>query len=144
MRRINIIASTVLLLLAGYSVYVARQMPDDISKLGAGFFPELVGGLLAAFAVCMLYFAIKGEGRDQEAPQKPQKSLLISLACLLIYVGLMPYVGFIVTTPVFLVVTGLAMADSARLWWKKLCLSAAITTAAVYYLFAVMLNVPLP
>ncbi len=144
MRRINIISSIVLLLFAGYVIMEARKLPDDITELGAGFFPELAGSLLGAFAAGMLYFAIRGEGRDQEAPPRPQARLIICLACLVVYVVAMPYVGFIATTPVFLLATGLAMADSAKDWWKKLCLSATLTTAAVYYLFAVMLNVPLP
>lgn len=144
MRRVNFIASIILLLLAGYAINEARQMPPDPTKLGAGFFPELVGGLLAAFAAGMLYYAIKGDGSGQEAPARPQKPLIICLVCLLVYVGLMPLVGFLASTPVFLVVTGLAMADSARQWWKKLCLSSVITTGAIYYLFAVLLNVPLP
>jgi uncharacterized membrane protein YeaQ/YmgE (transglycosylase-associated protein family) len=144
MRRINIISSIVLLLLAGYVILEARKLPDDITELGAGFFPEMVGGLLAAFAAGMLFFAIRGEGSDQEAPPRPQARLIISLVCLLVYVVALPHAGFIATTPVFLLVNGLVMADSAKEWWKKLCISATITTAAVYYLFAVMLNVPLP
>ena len=144
MRRINVISSIVLLLLAGYTIYEARKLPADITEVGAGFFPELAGGLLAAFAAGMLFFAIRGEGRDQEAPPRPNRQLIISFAGLLVYVILLPIAGFIATTPVFLVVNGLAMADSARAWWKKLCVSATITTAALYYLFAVLLNVPLP
>lgn len=143
MRKINIISALVLLAIAGYVVYVANGLPAEHGTLGPGFFPKLVAGLLAAFAMAILFLAVTSK-KQQAAPPAPQRSLVALFVSMGLYIILLPILGFLVMTPVFLVVGGLLLADDIKQWWKKVCISAVVCTGGLYYLFGVLLNVPLP
>jgi hypothetical protein len=136
-------AAVVLLLISGYVMWVTGSYPAQEMTLGPAFFPRLVSGILAALAVGI--FAAAAVGRRQEAPVKPPRaSLHRTLACLGLYVALLPHAGFIFATPVFLCVSGFVQGEDLRKWWKAVVVSSVATTAALYYVFVVLLSVPLP
>lgn len=58
-----------------------------------------------------------------------------------IYLLLLPYVGFLITTPLCLVVLMHIMEKGNT---KTKILSSVITAACIYFVFQVMLDVPLP
>jgi putative tricarboxylic transport membrane protein len=143
MRKLNIATAILLLLLAAYVYLEAGTFPAATDTLGPEFFPKLVAGLLAAFSVGILLFAVLGK-REEIVPDLPSKPLVVIMAAMVIYVALLPHAGFLTTTPVFLTIAGIVIADSVSYWWKKVVISSVVTTGALYYLFAVLLNVPLP
>jgi hypothetical protein len=143
MRRIDIISAIVLLILSGYVIVTAMGFPLETRTLGPDFFPKLVGGCLAAFSLVILLRAFL-RGGDEEAPSAPSRNLIIIMTLLGAYIFLLPMVGFLVATPAYLAATGLLLAGNLAVWWKKVCVSATVTTGALYYLFGTMLNVPLP
>lgn len=143
MRKIDILSAVVLLLLSGYVVVTAVGFPVETRTLGPDFFPKLVGGCLAAFSLAILLLAFFRPGKE-EAPAAPSRNLMIIMALLGGYIILLPIIGFLVATPAYLAATGLLLADNMAAWWKKVCISATVTTGALYYLFSTMLNVPLP
>jgi hypothetical protein len=59
-------------------------------------------------------------------------------------VALLPHAGFVFATPVFLCASGFVQGEEIRKWWKAVVVSSVATTAALYYVFVVLLNVPLP
>lgn len=143
MRKVDIVTSVLLLALAGYVYQEAARFPAAADTLGPEFFPKLVAGLLAAFAAGILFFAVTAKS-NEAAPDLPTQPLIIIMAALVLYIAALPHAGFLVTTPVFLTIAGFVIADSIQFWWKKVAISSAITTGALYYLFATLLNVPLP
>lgn len=144
MRKVNIFTAILLLALAGYVYWEASGFPAATDTLGPEFFPKLVAGFLAAFAIGILLFACFEKKTDEDAVDLPTQPLVLIMAAMVAYIVLLPHVGFLATTPVFLTVAGFLIADSIRLWWKRVVISSAITTGALYYLFATLLNVPLP
>jgi hypothetical protein len=139
----NWIASSVLLLIAGYVLLATGSYPSQATTLGPAFFPRLVGGVLAALAVAI----ILGTGLGRREPVRlaaPQARLVWTVVCLALYVAVLPRLGFVVATPAFLSAAGLALAGEAGRWWRAVVISAVVTTAAVHYLFSILLDVPLP
>jgi hypothetical protein len=143
MRKLNMFTAILLLVMAGYVYLQASSFPATTNTLGPGFFPKLVAGLLAAFAAGILLFAVFSK-KEESKPDMPSKPLLLVMVAMIVYIILLPYVGFLTTTPVFLTVAGFVVADSVQLWWKKIAISSVATTGVLYYLFATLLNVPLP
>ncbi len=143
MRKVDIVSVLILLALAAYVVVTANGFPLETRTLGPDFFPKLVAGCLAAFAIGVLVMSFLRR-KPEEAPAGPSRNLLIIMAVMGVYIILLPYVGFLVATPAFLLAAGLLQAEDTRAWWKKLCISSVVTTGALYYLFGTLLNVPLP
>ncbi len=139
----NWIASVVLLLMAGYVFWATASYPAQALTLGPAFFPRLIAGVLAALAAAIMFTTSLGR-RERQPLAAPRAPLVWVVVALGLYVALLPRVGFLVSTPAFLMVAGLLLAEDARRWWKAVLISAALTTGAVYYLFGVLLDVPLP
>lgn len=81
---------------------------------------------------------------EQAAPESGKlqwKTLLISIAAILVYIVMMPYLGFLISTAIFL--AGMIWFLGERKWWMILLLSV-ISTGVLYVIFAVFLNVMLP
>lgn len=143
MRMANWIAALVLMLTSGCVMWVTGSYPAQEMTLGPAFFPRLVSGILAALAVGI--FSATAVGRRQGEPLKPPRAALIkTLGCLGLYVALLPHLGFVFVTPAFLCASGLVQGEEVRNWWKAVVVSSLATTAALYYVFVVLLGVPLP
>lgn len=143
MRVANWTAAFVLLLISGYVMWATGSYPAQEMTLGPAFFPRLVSGILAALAVGI--FAVAAVGRRQgDSLKPPRASLLGTLACLGLYVALLPHAGFVFATPAFLCASGFVQGEDVRKWWKAVVVSSVATTAALHYVFVVLLNVPLP
>ncbi len=143
MKIFNIISAIIFLGLSAYIAITAGSFPGQQGSLSPAFFPELISGLLAAFAISQLLFAIFRPSKEA-TPEKPQRTLVLVVLCLIVYAIILPIAGFLVTTPSFLFVSGLIVADDLRKWWKTVLVSSVVTTGVIYVLFSVMLKVPLP
>ena len=143
MRIIDIVSALVLSAIAAYVIWTANRFPAAADTLGPEFFPKLVAGLLLAFAAAIAVKAVVRK-EAQSAPEAPGAGIGLVVGAMIIYVIVLPLAGFLATTPAFLTAAGLLLAGDIRQWWKKICISAAISTGALYYLFSVLLNVPLP
>jgi hypothetical protein len=143
MRAANWTATFVLLLISGYVMWATGSYPAQEMTLGPAFFPRLVSGILAALAIGI--FAATAVGRRKgESLKPPRASLTKTLACLGVYVVLLPHLGFVFVTPAFLCASGVVQGEDVRRCWKAVVVSSVATTAALYYVFVVLLNVPLP
>lgn len=116
-----------------------------------GFFPFIVGLLIVASSLVVIGKAVlpalryrpKGEEQGAEEEKSPGSlSKVISYSALLIcYAGLLRPVGFLITTPIFLLLL-LGLVERQR--WKITIAMTIILTAASYILFVYLLMVPLP
>ena len=135
-----------MLLLAGYVFMTSSTYPTGDKTLGPAFFPDLAAGGLVFFSICLIaQTAMERSGSEQIAG--PGAIFWLANGALVAYLLIMPVLGFLATTPVFLYGVGMYMAyksGEGKFWWKKLIASSVITTGALYYLFATLLNVPLP
>ena len=146
MRRNNYVICVLMLLLAGYVFMSARKFPVEELTLGPAFFPELVAGLLVFFSLALLIQTMM-DRRQSDAVEGPCSVFWVGIVAMAAYLLIMPRLGFLETTPFFLFGTGMYMAYTSgegKAWWKKLAVSSLITTGALYYLYAKLLNFPLP
>lgn len=143
MRKLDIISAVILILLAGYVIITAGSFPQSTTTLGPGFFPTLTAGLLAIFALWQLVTALL-QKKSEDAPAPPKSSLLAIFAVTGVYIAVLPLVGFLVSTPLFLIAGGLVISEDPKRKWKPVILSSVVTTGVLYTVFSVLLHVPLP
>ncbi len=146
MKRNNYVICVLMFLLAGYVFISAGKFPVEELTLGPAFFPELIAGLLVCFSLALLIQTIMDPNKS-EAVAGPCSVFWVGIAAMAAYLAIMPLLGFLATTPIFLFGMGMYMSYVSgewKLWWKKLTVSSLVTTGALYYLFAKLLNVPLP
>lgn len=143
MRRLDILSSLILLALSAYVIVTAGSFPADARTLGPGFFPTLTAGLLAVFAGWQLLAALL-QKQPQDNPGRPKNSLLLIMAITGVYIAILPHLGFLAATPLFLTACGLVISQDIKQGWKAVVLSSIATTGALYLVFSILLNVPLP
>ena len=145
-RKINYTIGVLMLLLAGYVFMTSSTYPTGDKTLGPAFFPDLAAGGLVFFSISLMVQTAM-DHTTSERIEGPGVIFWMANGALVAYLLVMPILGFLATTPVFLYGVGMYMAyksGEGKLWWKKLIASSVITTGALYYLFATLLNVPLP
>lgn len=137
--------ATALAFLAGSILFLsqAARLPlGTAEQPGPGLFPVLVGAFLLAVGVAFLLQCLR-EGRAAvllPAAGACRRVGVIGVA-LSIFCLLLPWVGYAVTA-LGLVIVLLRVFGMAR--WTLTAAVALVATAASYYLFAVILGVPLP
>jgi putative tricarboxylic transport membrane protein len=112
----------------------------------AGFFPFMGGVILVALSLIQVGSSVfKKELARKPANFFPQrdsfKNLLITLCVLFAYGIVLMYLGFCVTTCLFMICL-LQLKETQR--WTTVIISAILTSIASYVLFEIFLKVQLP
>ena len=132
--------------LLAYSLY-HHYFDNNTSewKMSPYLFPTLISvfGLLLTLSLVAdgLNEMRSQEGREESSSKKNLIGVLVLVAAALVYYILLPILTFIPATLLFLLVLSVYLGE--RKWWKLLLLSG-LTTAAIYVLFGIALNVRLP
>ena len=103
---------------------------------GPGFFPLVLGVLVATLAAINI---IRPEVERIELPQL--RRILMILGALAVYAILLEPLGYVVTTALLLAFLFGALSER-RHWWQPV--SALTVSFATYYVFRLVLSVPLP
>jgi len=136
-KRGSIVAGVLLILLAIIVWIVSAQFAPN-----SAFFPRAVAAAMLVLTVLMLMEnrTVRDEVVfDWEKFNYRRTAIIFVITS--IYLVLLAYVGFLITTPVSLL---LMMQVLEKGDWKLKILSSVITTASIYFVFQVMLDVPLP
>lgn len=144
MRTLNLLSAGTLIALAWFIANEANRMPVEYGALGPGFFPRLAAGCLGAFALAILVMTIFSPKTGGGTVKLPRLSLLLVLAATAAYLFLLPRLGYLVSTPGYLVVCGLLISGRPQTHWKGITINGILCSAVLYGLFANLLNVPLP
>lgn len=135
----------VLLVAAGAYLILALQLPfGAAARPGAGFYPVIVAvfALVVALAATTSAFrstpGAAAEAVDLDAAAR--RRVVISVAALVAFCLALPWVGY--PAAAFAFVTIVLRYLGAR--WTTALLTGALSSAASYGLFAVLLDVPLP
>jgi putative tricarboxylic transport membrane protein len=118
---------------------------NPLVPIGPGYYPRIVLGVTAAFALALVisdWFS----GKRERVRQSLNYLLVIEMFAVFgLYVGALPYLGFRVSTFLYVAATNalLDLPRSAK-GWGRVLLIAAITTVVVYYVFERYLTVLLP
>ena len=118
-----------------------------------GFFPLFIGAVLMFTSLLMGILKLRAGARlgkdafraeDADGGKKRRLRLLLAIALFAVYVFvLIGTVPFVPATFAYLAVTMIVFREKAYPIWKLLLISA-VTTGAVYLVFAVLASVPLP
>jgi uncharacterized membrane protein YfcA len=120
--------------------------------VGPGFYPRIILGITAALSLALTVFDFIATRRrasaaaEKSAAEAPNYRLvLIVFAVFGVYVGLLPWLGFRISTFLFVVaLQALLEPPRALKGWIIVAITAFATTAAAYFLFERYLSVLLP
>jgi putative tricarboxylic transport membrane protein len=147
------ITAIVLLALSAFWIQLAVDLPFPafarVAKMGPGHYPIAVAGLMAMLAVLLLWQTFRsvkhiGPPEDDEARSRDSRGfrhLIIGFGFFLAYVILVPLIGFVMASIVF-VFCFIRLIGQFNYW-----LSGALALgipALLWTVFAYLLTVPLP
>jgi hypothetical protein len=130
--------TVVLVALLFWATFYFRKITWE--PLGLAFWPRLV---LGGMFLVALFLLIKGDVAPGTSKPINIKAFVPWLAAVS-YIVVMQYLGFLITTPLFLFLSVLAFGGWKRRIIKEAILTAIITTAVVYLAFQKFLDVLLP
>ena len=137
------------LVLAGAVFYLLQsvQLPfGSAARPGAGFYPvaTAIFACVVGGAATMLAFVGRRPERaaDVEDPVSPaaRRRVFITTVALLAFCVVMPWIGYPLAAAAFGVATLLGLGSR---WWTATIIGVGSALGS-YYLFAVLLDVPLP
>lgn len=145
MRRLNIAASLILAGLAGLILYEASQLAfGSIRVPQTGFFPSILAILLLFFSIALLVQTCRqagGTGGEQPIKNEAWTRISITLAAMLGFALVLETLGFLLSTFTVMLLL-LRVIEPQK--WSKVIVVALATALVSYFLFARLLNIPLP
>jgi len=136
------VAIAFLLASAGYLVLSFGFPFGSLAKPGAGFFPVAVGVFLCAAALTVV---VTGFGRAGLAGPPLERDarlrVVVTAAALVGFCLLVPWLGYPICAALFV---ALLLRRLGATRWPGALATAVLSAAVSYYVFAVLLAVPLP
>jgi len=135
-----------LAVLVASGVYLANALPlpqGTAARPGPGFFPLAVGVFGIAVALVWVVNALRrapASAGDAGSATEGRGRVSITAGLLVAYCLLLPWTGFPVAAFLF---TGLLLRALGARWTAALAMALGCAVAS-YYVFAVLLGVPLP
>ncbi|HKM08123.1 MAG TPA: tripartite tricarboxylate transporter TctB family protein [Sphaerochaeta sp.] len=144
MRKANYIASGIFITFAIIIIIISSTYPpSNHSVPGPGMFPIIIASLIILSAIALTVVTIKSRSKEDSEVDLVSKNIInvyITMAGLIIYLILLPMLGFISTTFVMLLLY--MKWYSKRSWWKCIIISL-LFTLVIFFLFGTVLNVPI-
>ncbi|WP_170977340.1 tripartite tricarboxylate transporter TctB family protein [Halorussus salinisoli] len=133
-------------LLVGLSVGVfvaSRDFPSGFGDSpGAAFFPRLIVSIITLLAgVLFVWSVVSSETRTYDVSATDVRRFAVPVTLLVMYVALMPILGFVIDTVAFLVV--LTLYSGVKSYWRSGALAVGLSLA-LHYVFGEFLHIPLP
>jgi putative tricarboxylic transport membrane protein len=155
MKKGEIIFSTVCVAFFGFMLTQTFELMGQgrAGEVGSGFWPLLSLATATALSAVWLVRTLAAYAREKHrAVSEPsaeaiggargrRRKVALSLACLLGYIVLMPWIGFILSTMLFTLTFILALEERRK---KVLVISPVLITAAIIVVFAKFITIPLP
>ena len=118
-------------------VYAQRYDMGQLQRMGPGYFPIMLGGLLAILG---FFIALPALFRQGTRVNIEWKSLLWVLASILLFAGLLETLGLIFTTMISVVASTMA----STLPWRSRIILAVSVSIITYLIFSFGLGMFLP
>ena len=119
--------------------------PNPLVPIGPGFYPRVVLGLSAILAAALIAFDLYSIKQPGEGAKPNYALVLLVFVVFGIYIGLMPGLGFRLSTFFFVVaLQSLLEPPKGVKGWVIVLATALITTLATHVLFERYLSVLLP
>ena len=156
MKKGEIVLSAVCLAFFSFMFYEALELRGvgRFGEVGSGFWPLLSLGVSTILSLIWLLANLRQYSREKggtaeeppaqetivEAWRRRRKIALCSV-CLLAYIILTPWIGFILSTILFILTFVLALEEKRKL---VLIISPLLITAVIIVVFAKFITIPLP
>lgn len=146
MKRVNILISIILLILAGYYAWLTAALPTRNlpNTMGVDFFPWVLCALLTGLSLLLLVISLTSGSSETCAYRFERieiKEILLFLILTYAYIESMDFLGFLIATPVFLAIL---MTGSGSRRWKEIALVSVLTTIGIYIFFDKIFQIILP
>jgi putative tricarboxylic transport membrane protein len=118
---------------------------NPLVPIGPGFYPRIVLGITAVLAAALVVFDFLGAEQAPKTAAVNYRLVFVVFAIFGLYVGALPFVGFRLSTFVFVAALQ-AVLDfpRSRKDWIVVAVTALVTTAVTYVVFEHTLHVLLP
>jgi putative tricarboxylic transport membrane protein len=155
MKKGEIVLSAVCVVFFSFMFYEALELRGvgRFGEVGSGFWPLLSLGVSTVLSLIWLITNIRKYSEEQrETKKNPEpenaaeawsrrKKVGSSLVCLLWYIIIMPWIGFLLSTMLFVFAFVLALDERRK---TVLIVSPLLITAAIIIVFAKFITMPLP
>jgi hypothetical protein len=122
------------------AMFIARDYRfGSAMRMGPGFFPTILGGILIAFGICIMAIGLRSGERMQE--RLSIRALVLLPLSLILFGLLMQWAGFI---PALVVLIFVAAASGREFRFPEVLMLAGILAAAATALFIWGLELPYP
>jgi hypothetical protein len=122
------------------AMFIARDYRfGSTLRMGPGFFPTILGGILIAFGVCIMAVGLRRGERIQE--RVSIRALVLLPLSLILFGLLMQWAGFI---PALVVLIFMSAASGREFHFLEVLMLTGILTAAAVALFIWGLELPFP
>lgn len=119
--------------------------PSPLVPVGPGFYPRLVLGVTALFALGVIATDVFARVRPPALPAANYAAVVLHFAVFGLYVVALPPLGFRIATFLYVAVANGLMAPPRKARdWARVTILALATSAATYYIFEHYLAVLLP
>jgi hypothetical protein len=122
------------------AMFIARDYRfGSAMRMGPGFFPTILGGILIAFGVCIMAIGLRRDERIQE--RLSIRALVLLPLSLILFGLLMQWLGFI---PALVVLIFVSAASGREFHFLEVLMLTGILLAAAIGLFIWGLELPYP
>jgi len=157
MKKNEIVATVIMIAFFGFMLIHAMELRSvrRFGEMGSGFWPILILMVAIFLGVILLIsnlitFQREKKQASEEVTISPEaridlknrkKKFVLSVVCLLGYIIIMPWIGFVLSTLVYVFIFILALGERRRF---VLALSPFLVTALTVIVFAKFISMPLP
>jgi len=156
MKKGEIVLSAVCLAFFSFMFYEALELRGvgRFGEVGSGFWPLLSLGVTTTLSLVWLLKNLRQYSREKgtsaEAPPSPEavveawqrrRKIALCSLCLLVYIIIIPWIGFILSTILFILAFVLALEEKRK---SVLIVSPLMITAVIMIIFAKFITIPLP
>lgn len=144
MKKANFVVSGIFAAFALVVIFIAKGYPPSNHGVpGPGMFPIIIAVLMLISSIVLFINTLRMPTTGDTEIDLKSRSILnvyVSMGGLILYIVLLPMLGFVSTTSVMLSL--FIKWFSKRPWWKSI-LIAVLFTVGIYLLFGTVLNVPM-
>lgn len=152
MKKYNIISSIALIIFSIALYLYASTFPvreGRIAVLNPGFYPKLLAAVLGGLALILLISSLiqhaKTTKKFWDGTSKNSLILLgITLGMLILYPIFLQYVGFTITTFMFILGLIFCLSDREKYGIPVIFVVSFATTTVIYLVFKLFLKIPFP
>ena len=144
-RKYNFIIVAVMLLVVTGVYYFSKDMPREMhGVVGASQWPRFIATVLFIFTLLLLFQTVFGKF-DSPSPVnfkgKGLKRVFIIFAALIAFGILLPFLGFLLSSSLFIITVMISMGEKSKL---RMIFSSVGISVFIYVFFEYLLNVMLP